>query len=259
MAIDDVGFTPELIAFEIHRQLGDIRPPILVETIALCLGIDEIQRRDLISYEGALATDPERSGGVIQVNGRSLLARQRYSIAHELAHFLCAWHKQTRPGRFACTSGDMILTSGDGVHARQESEANSFAIELLAPVRFFTRYRKRLPDLDQVRELSNLLEISKTAATRRYVMLRNEPLAAVFCKDGVFSYVQRNSAFPWVPFQEGDRLPPLPSTGRGEVLTEMVELEPEIWLDGRRRGELAGQVLQQQGGHAILLLHLEPG
>lgn len=177
MAIADVGFTPELIALEIYRQLGDIAPPIPVEAISLSLDIDEIQRRVLDHYEGALATDPERSCGVIQVNARSILGRQRYSIAHELGHFLCGWHQQIVPGRFACSQRDMIVTAGEGLHAKQEAEANSFAIELLAPKRFFARYQKRLPDLDHVLELSDLLQVSKTAAAR----LRHAPPRSPQC------------------------------------------------------------------------------
>jgi len=248
MAIDDVGFTPERIALEIHRQLGDIAPPIPVEGIALDLDIIEIQRRPAVGYEGSLLTDPERSGGVIQVNKNSFFKRQRYSIAHELGHFLCAWHQPTSCGRFACTKRDMIVTGGDGAHARQETEANSFAIDLLAPIRFFSRYQRRLPDLDHVRDLSNLLDLSKTATTRRYVMLRPEPLAAVFCRDGIFQYVHRNPSFPWLPFKEGDRLPPAPSTGHVEGVTEMVEIDSETWLDGRRGAGLSAQVLEQQAG-----------
>ena len=43
MAVDDVATDPERIAAEIHRQLGDIDPPVPVDEIARALDIVEIR------------------------------------------------------------------------------------------------------------------------------------------------------------------------------------------------------------------------
>ena len=112
MAVDDVAFSPERIAFEIHRQLGDIAAPIPVDQIARSLGIEDIRERPLGEFEAALVTDLGRDRGAILLNSWSGQYRQRYSLAHELGHFLCGWHKQTANGGFLCSKKDMATPSG---------------------------------------------------------------------------------------------------------------------------------------------------
>ena len=97
----------------------------------------------------------------------------------------------------------MTEPSGGELHIRQEKEANFFAIELLAPKRFFLRYLRRVPDLEHVLALHSTLDISKAAAVRRYVTLHPERLSAVFARNGAFEYVVKGGGFPWVEFQQG--------------------------------------------------------
>ncbi|HYF76901.1 MAG TPA: ImmA/IrrE family metallo-endopeptidase, partial [Symbiobacteriaceae bacterium] len=67
--------------------------------------------------------------------------RQRFSIAHEVGHYVLHYLPRPAPGGvFACTSSDMetsalpTAASGDRQrHVRQELEANLFAGELLMP------------------------------------------------------------------------------------------------------------------------------
>ena len=187
MAVDDIATSPERIATEIHRQLGSIPPPIPVRDIALALGIDCIREVPLTSFEGVLITDPERSAGGIMINSASRPYRRRYSIAHELGHFLCAWHERRQTPLFACTRGDMGRWTGEDEHQRQEAEANRFALELLAPARLMASCLKKLPDLEHVLDLSPKLEVSKEAIARRYASLHSQCVAAIFCRDGRFS------------------------------------------------------------------------
>jgi len=256
MAVDDVATSPERIAAEIHRQLGDIAAPIPVHEVALALDIDDIQQRPLNGLEGVLITEPERDFGIIYVNSKSSHQRRRYSVAHELGHFLSQWHKQTSGEGFRCTRQDMSLPSGDDVHIRQESEANRFAIELLAPARLLSRCLRRLPELEHVLALHTDLHISKAAAARRYVALHPQPLAVVFAKDNEFLYVDRGPAFPFVALNRGQHLPDLPRIGTDGTTSEMVEADPEDWLGLNRAADLAVQALRQEDGYSIILLHL---
>lgn len=63
--------------------------------------------------------------------------RQRFSIAHEVGHFVL--HYRPRTGLFTCTSADMETSRGLGgvgaraQHVRREVEANQFASALLMP------------------------------------------------------------------------------------------------------------------------------
>ena len=115
-------------------------------------------------------TQAERDFGTILINSKSSPQRRRYSLAHELGHFLCAWHRPAEGG-FRCTVIDMTEPGGSAIHRRQEMEANRFAIELLAPKRLVRRHLRRFPDLDDVLALHTMLDISKAAAVRRYVAL----------------------------------------------------------------------------------------
>lgn len=257
MAVDDVAHSVDRIAFEIHRQLGDIAGPIPVDQIALRLGIDDIRERPLDKFEAALVTDPERSGGAVLLNSRSNPYRRRYSLAHELGHFLCGWHKQPSKKGFVCSKRDMAVPSGNDVHVRQETEANQFAIELLAPERLVSRYLKRLPDLEQVLAIQAALKISKTAAARRYVQLHRERLAVIFVTDGAFQYADRGSGFPYINLNRGDPLPSVPKVGNNSNISEMIEADPLDWPGLQRANGLAFQVMRQEGNHSIILLHIE--
>ncbi len=255
MAVDDVATNPERIVAEIHRQLGDIPPPIPIFEIAKALDT-EIWETELENFEGILVTDLVRDFGIICINSKSLPERRRFSVGHELGHFLCRWHVQTQDGTFQCSRRDMSVPTGDPVHIRQENEANLFAIKLLAPRRFFSPYVVRNPNLEHVLALYFNLNISKTAAARRYVSLHKQCVAAIFVKDGKYQYSERGFGFPFIRLDRGQPLPSLPKVGRDSSTSKMVEVNAEDWLGQQRSHELSVQTLEQAEGHAIVLLHL---
>jgi hypothetical protein len=92
MEIEEAGDRPEHLVAELHRQLGDIKPPIPVYRIARALGIVATRTEELNSFEGCLVTNPARSDGDILVNKRSSWPRQRFTVGHELGRYLCKWH-----------------------------------------------------------------------------------------------------------------------------------------------------------------------
>lgn len=257
IAIDDTPDKPEAKAQAIHEQLGTTTAPVQVHDIAHALDIAEIREEPLDSLEGALITGPERDFGIIAINSRSSLERRRFSLAHELGHFLCAWHQQTQDTGFACTRADMAWPQDPAKHRQQEAEANRFAIELLAPARFIQPYLRRLPDLDHVLAIRSALQISKAAAVRRYVSLHEKKVAAIFARDGAFNYVERASGFPYLAFQPLEPLPALPPSPSGGGVSEMIETDPQGWHLRSASGELACQILTQERGYAIVLLYLE--
>lgn len=217
MVIEEAGPNPDKVAAAIHDQIEQTRRPVPIAEIAYALDIIEIRYAPLTGLEGALVTPADRGEGAILVNSASRQRRQRYSIAHELGHFLNPWHRPlSLSAAFACTAND--LTTGwrrpvDSTrrHLVQEAEANRFAIELLAPVRRLRPYLGGIPDLAKVIALAEELEISREAAARRYVELHANPSAVVFSRDGVVRYVDRADDFPFVQIQRGHRLPGLPT------------------------------------------------
>jgi len=93
MALDDVGTNPQRIAETILEQMGYCTGSVPVQQIALALEIIEIRQEKLTNFEGALFTQPERDCVSILVNARSGPRRRRYTIGHELYHFLNPMHR----------------------------------------------------------------------------------------------------------------------------------------------------------------------
>jgi hypothetical protein len=201
-------------------------------------------------------TQPERSHGAILVNANSSLQRRRYTIGHELGHFLNPWHRPTSPNGFWCSREDMTLreSKDQNRHWRQEAEANIFAIELLAPRRRVRRYVAGAPDLERVLEMATAFDISREASARRYVSLHADTLAAVFSKEGRVRYIDRPNSFPWLSLRKDDLMPELPKPGGADLLSSIEEADPSDWLDQPRDVNLTVQTLHQQGGFEITLL-----
>lgn len=81
-----------------------------VKEIALALDIVEVIEKPLYGIEAALLAPAERGEGTIIVNSRSDPRRRRFSLAHELLHFLNNTHIQTDAGGFSCTQNDMVAS-----------------------------------------------------------------------------------------------------------------------------------------------------
>jgi hypothetical protein len=254
ICLDDTGGNPERLAGAIHDQLGAAEGAVPVYDIARALDIDDIREVPLKSFESALITCPEKDRGAIVVNSRSSRRRRRYTVGHELGHFLNPWHEPTTLTGFQCTRADMLVSFGTNVHLKQEAEANCFAIELLAPRRRLNRYLAGSADLGRALALATDFDISKEAAVRRYVALHDETLAVVFSRADSVRYIDRGQEFPALGFWKGDRLPAL-----SDIETEWQELDPRDWLKRTARVGLSAQILRQADDHAIIVLRAESG
>lgn len=258
MALDDLRQDIVAIAAAIHAQLGPLDFAIPIHDIARALDISDIHVEKVNGFVGALITQPERNFGTILVRAQDSRRRQRFTIAHELGHFLFSWHQPSDPGGFTCRSEDLWLSDGraHNRHRRQEEEANLFAIELLAPAERVRPFLQSLPDLEHVVRLSNDLDISRQAAVRRYVSLHPRRLAFVVSQDGECDYVVRGGGFPALRVAKGRTLPQLPSPARASVLSAIESAGLVDWITKPVPGQLNVQSLHQQDGYAITLLHL---
>jgi len=258
MALDDVGANPARLAHAIHQQLGEGQGAVPVIEIAKALDIVEIRLEPLTNFEGALITTPERGYGSILVNQRSNGRRRRFTVGHELLHFLSPMHQPTTPGGFRCGRRDMTASQIDSKdrHLRQESEANAFAIELLAPLKRIKRYLHAEPDLEVVLSMSNELDISKEAAARRYVSCHDETLAVVFSRDHRFLYCDKSNSFPWTSLRKDVVLPELPVSASVTGLSSVEDAEPGDWIARPDGVHITMQTLRQQEGRAITLLRI---
>lgn len=262
MALDEVGYRPQDLAREIRCQLGAPTGYIDIESVAYALDIVEIKSTPLTTFEGALLTDPERSRGSILINATNGQLRGRFTIAHELLHFLNDRHVQTEDG-FRCRGSDIghrnvPAKPGMSRHLRQEMEANQFAIELLGPKGNFAPHLEGDPDLEHIHDLAIRLKLSKEATARRYVELHDALIAMVFFQGGTVRYFDKSGDFPFLMAKKDSLLPPSVQAHRSAgTLTDAAEADPKDWLDGPIKGELWIQTLYQRNGFGITMLTLD--
>src|SRR5690349_12057855 len=148
------------------------RAPVPVDDLAKALDIDVRYSAGAEDVSGALIRDEDAV--VIAVNSAQHENRQRFTIAHEIGHFLL--HKGTQvhfDEDFRINYRD--ATSSDATK-RDEIEANGFAAALLMPEPFLRRDWLRLRPEDAgipnaVRSLSVRYKVSPKAMELRLVNL----------------------------------------------------------------------------------------
>ncbi|WP_135507619.1 ImmA/IrrE family metallo-endopeptidase [Roseovarius aestuariivivens] len=257
IALADI-YRPEPLAMAIHAQLGEIAPPIPVDQIATALDISEVRTGTFDGFEGMLLTDSRRSLGAILANNKHGARRARFTIAHELGHFLMEHHVLTAETGFQCRAADMRETCESRREQKQETQANQFAISLLAPFRMVDGFLSEDPDLRDCQRMRDGLDVSLEASVRRMIDRRPELLAAVWSKDTRVRYVHRDKGFPYVPLKTHDPLPKTTAAfraiGNGQLgFTEPIETHPMAWTN-QPEPDLFEQTRIGVDGHAVTLL-----
>lgn len=259
MAIEEAGPNPSCIAQAVITQLELVSGSMPIERIAYALDIKEIRYEPLNSFEGMLLTPFNRSKGSILINSSSPLERQRFTLAHELGHYLNTTHKPAGQVGFLCAKSDMKVFSDPKrklltQHQRQELEANRFAIELLAPKKLLGQYLRVEPDLTIIGKMRTELKLSSEASARRYIELHDEPLAIAFTKDKKIRYVtsNRDEIKPCVWL--GDSAPVLPSANLTNKITEFEETASSDWFSKSPSSKVFVQTRYQQNGYAMSLI-----
>jgi Zn-dependent peptidase ImmA (M78 family) len=262
--------SPDRLAMEIFKNEPDLAIPVPIEKLCRQLDISDIQPLQTAGYEGGLITDRDKSAGVVLVNANSREQRQRFTIAHELAHFLMPSHLPSAEGHFLCSQEDMFqLHSGEqDQRRRMEAEANRFASLILLPPKHFRSdvAATKDPSLQHVTSLSERYNVSKEAVARAYTDFRDEPTAVLIAKDGrlLRSYVPK-SKFPFLSVTNGTPLPRQSLLVRKQhnigAASDLEGTDTGVWFDverGKRAPTLYEQVLAQQQGYAMIMLTLEP-
>lgn len=255
--IESVGADPIRLARALLEQLPELDGRVTIDEIALALDIVSIELAPLMSIEACLQCDARKSEGQIVVRANSSRQRRRYSIGHELGHFLNEGHRPMTPGGFACTRRDMAAPRGNARHLQQEREANTFAIEVLTPRRLLNRHLAPPADLEHAQGIAERFDISRAAAPRRYVDLHDECLAAIFSRDGQIVNVEKGEGFPRISVWTGDPSPGRPACQDEAPLTSLDEADAAAWLAWPDRYDLFAQTLVQEDGFATTLLVAE--
>ncbi len=266
MELADIGHSVQL-AKAVIEQLPNIELPIPVREIAYALDIIEIKPITTKGFEGGLITFDDKSSGSILINKNSFPRRQRFTIGHELGHYLNPWHDPGNAGKFMCASKDMVISQYKPNDTRQkmEVEANQFSAELLMPSKFFKAELKRLGafEIDHIVFLSDKFEVSKKSIGRRYIEFQDEPCALVFSRNGTISYTVKGDYFPKLDvWRKGDKIPLDTLTrnfnGWPGNSSKWQEHDSEVWLcNSDKYKTVQEQVLVQENSYRITLLTLD--
>lgn len=254
MDLADCG-SPERLLGVILDHHRDWTPPVDVETFALTVGILEFRDLEVDGFVGALMTDLEKTKGIILSAAGMPLTRRRFTVAHELGHFLIAAHR----GDKQCTTKDLMEARRETLHQKEEAQANRFAAGLLMPKPWFVAQTDGLgsPELEHLRVLSSTYSVSLEAAANRYAELTPETCAFVFLRNGRIRYTRPSKTFPVMAVRTGDAAPNECQRG-GLIAGSWMRADASSWLRpnaGGRRPDLRMQILDQSGGFQTVLLH----
>jgi Zn-dependent peptidase ImmA (M78 family) len=262
--LDGIG-SPTALAARIHELAPDLPSDFSIEDLCRRLDIVGIEDKPFTSIAAVLLMHPDKAWGSIVVAEGTSARRRRFSIGHELGHFLLANHRPTA-GEFQCSHGDLRQEGVPANRAKKmEAEANTFAAHLLMPpARIRANMQGSQPDLAEVVRLAHKFDVSKAAMARSYIDVSQAALALVVVRCGRIEQAYRPSNFPWIaPSIQS----PIPATSKvsdhglmpGET-TQVEKCDPLTWLaPSAARGvkALSEQVLAQKNDWAMVLLRAE--
>lgn len=143
-----------------------IAPPVDVERIAVLLGFKVV----LFDFPESVSAVTKIVDGVkvIGVNTNHPQVRQRFSIAHEIGHYLCG-HENFDPGKTFIEPEKKYTDP----RFQQEKEADEFAAELLMPEIFLKNdiLAKRL----KAEDLASRYNVSEQAMWIQLISLKLTP------------------------------------------------------------------------------------
>lgn len=204
-------------------------PPDLM---ALCrdLGL-RIREVPAKGFDGALIRSKAGQKGIVAVKASIFeKSRKRFTIAHEIGHFIIPHHRD-----LGNICEDKKIESFDSHLSQAEIEANEFAAELLLPSALL-RKRFNLSEfsLPQISAIAADFGTSLTATTRSFLTLTDLPCAMVWSVTNSARWFVRSDSFRFfLPLAE------LPANGsfaarifRGESApAELAPVRADAWLN----------------------------
>jgi Zn-dependent peptidase ImmA (M78 family) len=146
------------------------RPPVNITALAQECGLN-VWEADLgIRVSGKLLKDPKHggeSGYSILVNSREPFVRRRFTVAHELAHYILHREMVRRLGSLT----EDVFYRAHGLNSWQEMEANKLAAEILMPQALVNQLKR----IKTPQELATLFQVSEPAMRIR-LSLQTAPI-----------------------------------------------------------------------------------
>jgi len=190
---------------------------------------------------------------IITVNSNASRARQRFSAAHELGH----WMRDRGKVAFSCTEQKLLREWGDD---NPERRANRYAADLLLPRKMFEGHARGLPAVfTSARSLAQTFETSLTATAIRLVDIGSFP-SMILCTEATGRRWFFSS--PILPSE----IRPLSKPGPGAVATRLLmakgnatgpeSVDADDWIDhvDASRYSLIEDSIPMSGGLVLTLL-----
>lgn len=259
-----------LLLSMIRTQCGGKVPiPVPVKEIALQLEILSIEPMSIDKLDGMLhiGEGDNEGSATIFINKTRSEQRIRFTIGHELGHWLIPSHKLNQ-SNFSCSKQQMRSTETNKETTpleRIEIEANLFSSELLLPEPEFKSDLRLLPEpcVSHIIKLSGEYNVSKLATARRFVALNDHPCAIIQSHNRFITHIYKNKDFPYIALKKANPLPPRSLSAQDSDLSDSyTEIQPSNWknwlnVQPIENAELFEQVFFQENGYRMTLLFLD--
>lgn len=179
---------PRTTPRQLLEGLGITRPEeIDVEAIAYTCGA-KTRYADLTGSEATLVGKGDKA--IITVREQSSRARKRFSVGHELGH----WIRDRGSVSFSCKESDFDPSL---IVRVRERKANEFASDLLLPTYLFDPLaRGRSLDLETLRDLAEMFRTSLTATAIKLLRRGSYPAVLASYKRGRRAWHIRGDSVP---------------------------------------------------------------
>jgi hypothetical protein len=170
--------------------------------------------------------------GTIRIpNTETNESRKRFSIAHELGHFVL---KHGHSLEMVCNDEDMMNWNKKD----EETEANFFAAELILPEKLI-RHRCDVKNVNftPIRKIAEDFHASLTATAIRFVRFCPEPCALICSQSSYIKWFYKSPE--WWPYIQTKRKLDSRTVAMDffigkEMINEPIGIEADAWLDNTR-------------------------
>ena len=211
---------------DILKQIGIYDPDdIDLELVAHSLGA-EVRIAPLSGCEGNIIGTTERA--IITINGSAELPRQRFSLGHEIGHWV---NDKGKNLTYRCSAEDMrqYQIRRDDFRQQKEVRANKFSAELMMPRYLFSPQLVGRPIIfDTVKALANDFRSSRTSSAIRLVEVTEYPCMLVcWGSSGARRWFVRSETVPEAIWPLRQLLCPKETL----IQVDTQEVDADKWID----------------------------